>query len=81
MFARMEEDVSAEGLALETRIYEESGKQTVKVKVKKHHKVRGVMVVDLTEAIAQTPSGEVWSTTITRDVAIDLREGDDEVTR
>jgi hypothetical protein len=56
-------------------MYDESGRQTVKVKVKKDSKVRGVMVVDLTEAIAQTPSGEVWSTTTTRDVAVEVQEG------
>lgn len=59
MFARMEEDVNGDGLPLETRLYDDSGKQTVKIKVKKHHKVKGVPVVDQMESSAETPAGEV----------------------
>ena len=35
----------------------------MKIKVKKHHKVKGVPVVDEMDATSQTPAGEVTSET------------------
>jgi hypothetical protein len=63
LYARLEEDVDPSGLALETRIYDDSGKQTVKVRVRKQHKVKGVPVVDEMESEAETPAGVVTSET------------------
>jgi hypothetical protein len=72
----MEEDLSEEGLALETRIYDDSGKQTMKVTVAKYHKVRGVPVVDRMESIGLVPSGEIRSTTTSLGQEVELREND-----
>jgi len=74
MFHRMEEDVNDDGLPLETRIYEDKGKNTVKVKVKKHHKVKGVPVVDEMESSSVTPAGEVTSETVSMGIAIETNE-------
>jgi hypothetical protein len=74
LFARMQEDLDEEGLSLETRIYDESGQQTVTVKVKRCHQIQGVPVVDEMESVARTPSGEVHSTTTARGHAVELRE-------
>jgi len=63
MFARMEEDVDDDGLPLETRLYDDRGNKTVHIKVKKHHKVKGIPVVDEMDAVSQTPAGEVTSET------------------
>jgi len=70
MFARMEEDINDDGLPIETRLFDESGKQTVKVKVKKHHKVSGVLVVDEMESSSETPAGIVASDTACTNIKI-----------
>ena len=74
LYARMEEDIDPDGLPLETRIYDDSGKQTVKVKVKKHHKVKGVPVVDEMESVAETPAGTVASETSCLQILLDIKE-------
>jgi len=70
MFARMEEDVNSDGLPLETRLYDDSGSETVRVKVKKHHKVHGVPIVDEAESVCRTPAGEVRGATTCSGIAI-----------
>jgi len=74
MFSRMEEDVNPDGLPLETRIYDEQGKNTVKIKVKKHHKVKGVPVVDEMDAVSQTPAGEVTAETVSTGIVVETNE-------
>ena len=71
LFARMEEDINDDGLPLETRLYDDSGKQTVKVKVKKHRTVKGVSVVDFMESVGETPSGQILTETITSGVEVE----------
>jgi len=74
LYARLEEDVDPSGLALETRIYDDSGRQTVKVKVKKHHKVNGVPVVDEMESVAVTPAGEILTEATCSQIVIVVAE-------
>lgn len=62
-FARMEEDLNDDGLALETRIFDASGGQSTRIKVKKHHKASGIPVVDEMDAETTTPAGTVRSRT------------------
>ena len=71
MFARMEEDINDDGLPIETRLYDESGKQTVKVKVNKQHKINGVSVVDEMESTGETPAGQVVTETDASNVEVD----------
>jgi len=74
LYGRMEEDISDDGLPLETRIYDASGKQTVVVKVKKHHKIKGVSVVDEMESIAETPAGVIVSQTTCSSLDVEFTE-------
>ena len=72
LYARLEEDVDSDGLPLETRIYDDSGKQTVKVKVTKHHKVKGLPVVDEMESVAETPAGTVTGETSFSQISLEV---------
>ena len=72
LYARMEEDIDSDGLPLETRIYDDSGKQTVKVKVTKHHKVNGMPVVDEMDSTAETPAGIVTSETLCSQISLEI---------
>jgi hypothetical protein len=72
LYARMEEDINDDGLPLETRIYDDSGKQTVKVRVRKHHRVKGVPVVDEMESEAETPAGMVTSETSCSQASLEI---------
>jgi len=73
-FHRMEEDINNDGLPLETRLYDDNGTQTVKAKVRKHHKEKGVPVVDEMEAVSQTPAGEVESETVNTNITIEVND-------
>jgi len=73
MFHRMEEDVNDDGLPLETRIYDDKWNNTVKVK--KHHKVKGVPVVDEMESSSETPAGEVLAETVSTGILIETETG------
>ena len=75
MLRRWEEDINDDGLPLETRIFDDNGNQTVKVKVKKHHKEKGVPVVDEMEATSQTPAGEVQTETTSTGILIETEMG------
>jgi len=74
-FHRMEEDVNADGLPLVTRTYDETGKRSVEVKVKKHRKVKNIPVVDEMESTSDTPVGRVVSRTSSSGIVVDI-EGD-----
>ncbi len=74
MFSRMEEDVNDDGLPLETRLYDDHGKQTVKVRVKRHHKEKGVPVVDEMESVATTPAGEVRTETESSQTSVEVEQ-------
>ena len=74
MFQRMEEDVNDDGLPLETRIYGDSGNKTVTIKVKKHHKVRGIPVVDEMESYSDTPAGIVTSETSCTNIQVGVNQ-------
>ena len=74
LFGRMEEDVSSDGLPLETRLYDDTGAETVRVKVKKHHKVKGVPIVDEVESVGRGPAGETTSRTRCEQVSIEVSE-------
>ena len=72
LYARMEEDIDSDGLPLETRIYDDSGKQTVRVKVTKHHKVKDVPVVDEMESEAETPAGTIHAETTATNAVLEV---------
>jgi hypothetical protein len=72
LYARLEEDIDSDGLPLETRIYDDSGKQTVKVQVKKHHKVNGVPVVDEMDSEAETPAGTIHAETTATNAVLEV---------
>jgi hypothetical protein len=74
LFARMEEDINDDGLPLETRIYDDSGKQAVCASVKKHHRINGVPVVDAMESVAETPGGRTTNTTVITEIVIDTND-------
>jgi hypothetical protein len=71
---RLEEDVNADGLALETRLFDAHGKQTVKIKVKKRRKIDGVPVVEALESVAETPAGAVVSRTTCTNLHVECSE-------
>jgi len=75
-FARSEEDVDDDGLPVETRLYDDSGAETVRVHVKRHHKVSGVPVVDEMESVSRTPAGEVVSRTVCSGILVDTKGGE-----
>ena len=64
LFMRMEEDIDNNGLPINTRVFDASNRETVRVSVKRHHKSDGVPVVDEMESVSQTPLGEVKSRSI-----------------
>ena len=72
MFARMEEDVNDDGLPLETRIFDDQGRNTVHVKVRRHRKVNDVPVVEEMESTGQTLVGEVISETECRNIELEI---------
>ena len=71
LFARMEEDMNDDGLPLETRIFDDKGKNTVKITVKKHRKIKGIPVVDEMDAESDTPAGIITSTTRNENVEVE----------
>ena len=59
VFSRMQEDISEGGLPLATRLYDDTGKQTLSAKVTKHHGQDGIPVVDEMESAVQTAGGSM----------------------
>ena len=60
----------AEALETGQPFMDTSPTSTVKVKVKKHHKVSGVLVVDEMESSSETPAGIVASDTACTNIKI-----------
>lgn len=74
-FARREEDVNEDGLPVETRIVDEQGRTSASVKITRHTKLNGVPVMEVMEAVTQTPAGEVVSRTSCSRIQVDLEGG------
>ena len=71
LIGRREEDINADGLPLETRIFDEHGKPSVTITVKKLRKIIGIPVVDEMESVSETAAGQVRSRTEVRDVVVE----------
>lgn len=61
-FHRMEEDVNADGIPLETRLFDGAGREIATTKVDTHRKIAGVPVVTDARTVKQTPAGQIVST-------------------
>ena len=59
LFASMEEDVDGNALPLATRLYDDAGAETVRMKVTKHRMASGIPVLEAMEMVSRTPAGEI----------------------
>jgi hypothetical protein len=74
LYARMEEDVDGNGLPLETRLYDDAGKQTLVVQVKRHHKDHDIPVLDEVYTEAEGPAGIVRTSIVSSGAAVEIGE-------
>ncbi len=71
LFARMEQDVDADSLALETRLFDESGRKTMTMKVTKSKKINGIPMIEIMDTTTETAAGTVESRMEARDVVVE----------
>ena len=71
---RMQEDVSAEGVPLETRLYDDADKQNVVIRILAHHRQMSVLVIDRSESIVRSPKGEIHTVTTRQGQIIQLQD-------
>ncbi|MEK6822386.1 MAG: hypothetical protein AABY13_01045, partial [Nanoarchaeota archaeon] len=73
VFAKLEEDVAEDGLALATRLYDDHGQETMTMKVTKRRTINQVPLGEEVEIVSIGPRGQAKTIMSLRNVQVEGR--------